>query len=75
MHDVCNENENKVDMAESLKRECECLRAYAKESEDVASKVRLEYEAAQKKIEELNGKIKFLEGQIEAYQYCVNCRR
>ncbi|MBS5433093.1 MAG: hypothetical protein KHY12_04930 [Firmicutes bacterium] len=24
---------------------------------------------------ELRGKIKFLEGQIEAYQYCMNCRR
>ena len=46
-----------------------------KESEDVASKLRLKYEEAQKKIEELNGKIKFLEGQIEAYQYCMNCHR
>ena len=25
--------------------------------------------------EELQGKVKFLEGQIEAYQYCMNCRR
>lgn len=24
---------------------------------------------------ELRGKIQFLEGQIEAYQYCMNCRR
>lgn len=75
MHDICNENENKVDVAASLRHECECLRAHIQEAEDVASKCRLEYEAAQRKIEELNGKIKFLEGQVEAYQYCMNCRR
>ncbi len=24
---------------------------------------------------ELRGRVRFLEGQIEAYQYCMNCRR
>ena len=75
MRDICNEHENKIDVEKSLRQECECLRAHIKESEDVASKLRLKYEEAQKKIEELNGKVKFLEGQIEAYQYCMNCRR
>lgn len=25
--------------------------------------------------DELRGRIKFLEGQVEAYRYCLNCRR
>ncbi len=29
----------------------------------------------EKENEELQGRIKFLEGQIDAYQYCMNCRR
>lgn len=24
---------------------------------------------------ELRGRVRFLEGQVEAYQYCMNCRR
>ena len=24
---------------------------------------------------ELRGRVKFLEGQVDAYQYCLNCRR
>ena len=66
MHDICNEHENKIDVETSLRQECECLRAHIKESEDVASKFRLKYEEAQNRIVELNEKIKFLEGQIEA---------
>jgi chromosome segregation ATPase len=42
---------------------------------DERSKIGLEREQALKNIDELNGTIKFLEGQIEAYQYCMNCRR
>lgn len=42
---------------------------------DARAKLGIEYEQALMQIDELKGKIKFLEGQIEAYQYCMNCRR
>ena len=42
---------------------------------DERSKIGLEFEQALKRIDELNGRIEFLKGQIEAYQYCMNCRR
>ena len=35
--------------------------------------VRLEHSEAINN--ELHGKIRFLEGQVDAYQYCMNCRR
>lgn len=42
---------------------------------DERSKIGLEFEQALKRIDELNGKIEFYKGQIDAYQYCMNCRR
>lgn len=42
---------------------------------DDRTKIGTEYEQALIRIDELNGKIEFLKGQIEAYQYCMNCRR
>ena len=42
---------------------------------DERAKIGLKFEQALMRIEELNARIKFLEGQIEAYQYCMNCRR
>lgn len=41
-------------------------------------KLKLKEAELKTKCEEMdnaNGKIRFLEGQIEAYQYCMNCRR
>lgn len=46
---------------EYLKREFEVLRK--------------ENESMEMRIAEQNEKIKFMEGQIDAYQYCANCRR
>ncbi len=42
---------------------------------DENSKLMEQNEDLKKQRIELRGKIKFLEGQIEAYQYCMNCRR
>lgn len=39
------------------------------------SKREIELEQSCKIIIERDAQIKFLEGQIEAYQYCMNCRR
>ena len=42
---------------------------------DENSKLGLQYEKLLKEKSDLDRKIGFLEGQIEAYQYCMNCRR
>lgn len=42
---------------------------------DERTKMGTEYEQALIRIDELNGKIEFLKGQVDAYQYCMNCRR
>lgn len=70
-----NDNKGMVDERAELRRENDYLRYHIKEAEDIANKSRKEYESAQKTIKDLEGKIIFLEGQIEAYQYCMNCKR
>ena len=42
---------------------------------DRNNKLGLQYEQLLKEKSDLERKIGFLEGQIEAYQYCMNCRR
>ena len=42
---------------------------------DENSKLGLQYEKLLKEKSDLDRKVGFLEGQIEAYQYCMNCRR
>lgn len=42
---------------------------------DELSKLEIDLEQKRKIIIEQNAQIKFLKGQIEAYQYCMNCRR
>ena len=42
---------------------------------DERSKTGIEFEQALIQNDELKAKIEFLKGQIEAYQYCMNCRR
>lgn len=69
------DNKAMVDERAELRRENDYLRCHIKEAEDIANKSRKEYESAQKTIKDLEGKIIFLEGQIEAYQYCMNCKR
>ena len=62
--------------------ECLDLRNKCREMErciqmltDEKSKIGILYEQLLKEKSELDRKIGFLEGQIEAYQYCMNCRR
>ncbi len=42
---------------------------------DERDKLGAQYERALETIEELHRKVEYLKGQIEAYQYCMNCRR
>lgn len=70
-----DENKCVVDERAELINANNYLRSHIKEAEDIANKSRKEYEIAQETIKELEREIRFLEGQIEAYQYCMNCKR
>lgn len=63
---------------EELKIRCseiaELKHAYEKAIED-NSKLELKCAKMTKENSDLERKIGFLEGQVEAYQYCMNCRR
>ena len=63
---------------EELKVRCEEIaelkRVYEEAIED-NSKLELECDKLKKEKSALDRKICILEGQIEAYQYCMNCRR
>ncbi len=63
---------------EELKVRCaeiaELKRAYELAIDD-NSKLELQCDKLRKEKSDLDRKIGFLEGQIEAYQYCMNCRR
>ena len=60
--------ENETNTEKTLMEETQCL----KHEFDVLRNKNVCLEA---EISEARSKIKFLEGQIEAYQYCMNCRR
>lgn len=62
-------------MIDSLKQENCYLKSELQEMKCVLDKRSAECESKCKEIQELQFKIKFLEGQIEAYQYAMNCRR
>lgn len=51
------------------------LESQLREAEDILNKRNKEFELKCKENQELHDKIKFLEGQVDAYQYCLNCRR
>lgn len=59
----------------SLKQENDCLKAELKDIKCVLDKRTTELKLQHEEKQELQFKIKFLEGQIEAYQYVMNCRR
>ena len=63
---------------EELKARCaeiaELKHAYELAIDD-NSKLELQCDKLRKEKSDLDRKIGFLEGQIEAYQYCMNCRR
>lgn len=61
--------------------ECKDLRLKCREMQEIIDrlmnengKLGLQYEQTLKEKSDLDRKIGFLEGQIEAYQYCMNCR-
>ncbi len=64
-----------TDIEKSLQDENNALKCEFSRLKDETEKRCLQFEQAQKEINELQNKIRFLEGQIEAYQYCLNCRR
>ncbi len=45
------------------------------EQEAIIAKLEVQLKEKEQENEELHAKIKFLEGQVDAYQYCMNCRR
>lgn len=59
--------EQKDEIIRELKARCEDLKHRDE-------KRTIELEQAKKLINELKGKISFMEGQIDAYQYCLNSR-
>lgn len=65
---LADENENLMAQIEDLK--CQ-LTAKTEEMHRLIQKA----EKIETQNSELQGKVKYLEGQIEAYQYCMNCRR
>ena len=58
-----------------LRMKCRELDNHNKRLTDENSKIGLMYEQLLKEKSDLERKVGFLEGQIEAYQYCVNARR
>lgn len=67
--------ESMIEKENPLKQENDCLKSELQEIRCVLDKRTKEYELQCKEISDLQSKIRFLEGQIEAYQYCLNCRR
>lgn len=67
--------ENKDEMITSLKQENCYLKSELQEIKCALDKRNEEYELRRKENQALQFKIKFFEGQIEAYQYAMNCRR
>lgn len=72
----------KTPCSHNWKAECVDLRLKYSEAEshiecleERNNKLGLQYEQLLKEKSDLERKIGFLEGQIEAYQYCMNCRR
>lgn len=62
-------------IVDRLKAENTELKHYCERLKDENSKLGLQYDKLLKEKSDLDRKLGFLEGQIEAYQYCMNCRR
>ena len=58
-----------------LRMKCREMDSHIQCLQDEKSKIGLMYEQLLKEKSDLDRKIVFLEGQIEAYQYCMNVRR
>jgi len=68
---------NNTEMQETyaLKAKNEELLCRLKEALTQVEETKNQYKEEHKIKLDLEKKIEFLEGQIEAYQYCMNCRR
>lgn len=64
-----------MDELNALKCENQELRCQVDKLKDELCKCEIESKQSHETIVGQNAHIKFLEGQIEAYQYCMNCRR
>lgn len=58
-----------------LRQKCREMADHIQMLTDEKSKIGIQYEKLLKEKSDLDRKVGFLEGQIEAYQYCMNCRR
>lgn len=58
----------------ALRLKCQEMQSHIDHLMNENSKLGLQYEQTLKEKSDLDRKIGFLEGQIEAYQYCMNCR-
>lgn len=67
----CDVEEEVSALRDICRRQEHDMDSLRKHTEDL--KIKLEHSEAVN--DELRGKIRFLEGQIDAYQYCMNCRR
>lgn len=60
---------------EQLKQKIECVMAEREELYYSFEKAKTNLETLENVVSELKSKMEFYKGQIEAYQYCMNCRR
>lgn len=63
------------DIEKSLQDENNKLKAELFNLREELNKFRMDWEKVNRTNQDFTNRIKFLERQIEAYQYCMNCRR
>lgn len=66
---------NVADELTAMKVELDTFRARCKEADEYAHKREIELEECCKKLEELTRQLENFKGQVEAYQYTLNCHR
>lgn len=71
---ACFQNKAGMNDIKELKAENEALHRELACVTDMRDKAQLEKEGWQKKYESLEKQVEFYKGQIEAYQYCMNCK-
>ena len=69
------DNGNVIEFPKNKDVEIEQLKEICNRLADQNQKLGTQYQKLLKEKSDLDRKIGFLEGQIEAYQYCMNCRR
>ena len=73
VENVCSHNWEAECM--DLRLKCSEMQDYINHLVDENSKLGIQYEQLLKEKSDLDRKIGFLEGQIEAYRYCMHVRR